>query len=94
MFSSDTERYPFHERAVYLPDESRWEQDPLEIYLKLVIIDHLAEPHLGDAVEYADILALTDLGNVYMKLSGLNLFANDEPLFESAMTFTKQVIEA
>ena len=34
MFSSDTERYPFHQQAVHLPDESRWEQGSLEIYLK------------------------------------------------------------
>ena len=216
MFSSDTERYPFHERAVYLPDASRWERDPLEVYLnrmqtegidravlvhpepygddhrlvldclerepkrfvgtslfypgdadapqKLadlvasqpsiiatrfhahrgkeqyldsfddpgvvalwekavdlgltvelhigpnyaaqvaarisdypetpVLIDHLAEPHMGDAVEYADVLALADFGNVYMKLSGINHFASDEPLFESAREFTKRVIEA
>jgi predicted TIM-barrel fold metal-dependent hydrolase len=216
MFSSDTERYPFHDRAVYMPEATRWEPDPLEVYLnrmqvegidravlvhpepygddhrlildclereqdrlvgtslfypddtdaprKLedlvacqpriiatrfhahrgkeqyldsfddpgvvalwdkaadlglivelhigpnyaaqaaarirdypetpVLIDHLAEPHMGDAVEYAAVLALADLGNVYMKLSGLNHFASDEPLFESAIGFTTRVIDA
>jgi predicted TIM-barrel fold metal-dependent hydrolase len=216
MFSSDTERYPFHEQAVYVPDASRWNPDPLDVYLERmkadgidcavlvhpepygddhrlildclerqqdrlvgtslfyptdtdaprkledlvarqpriistrfhahrgkeqyldsfddpgvvalwkkavdlgliielhigpnyaaqasarirdypetpVLIDHLAEPHMGDAVEYADVLAMADLGNVYMKLSGLGHFASDEPLFESATTFTTRVIEA
>ncbi len=59
-----------------------------------VIIDHLAEPHLGSAVEFAEVLALADLPDVYMKLSGLNHFAQDEPLYESAKPFTKRVIEA
>ena len=59
-----------------------------------VLIDHLAEPHLGSAVEFAEVLALADLPNVYMKLSGLNHFAQDEPLYESAKPFTKQVINA
>ena len=59
-----------------------------------VLIDHLAEPHMGTAVEYADVLDLADFDNVYMKLSALNHFATDEPLFESARAFTKRVIEA
>jgi predicted TIM-barrel fold metal-dependent hydrolase len=59
-----------------------------------VLIDHLAEPHLGSAVEFAHVLELAELPNVYMKLSGLNHFAQDEPLYESAKPFTKRVIEA
>ncbi len=56
-----------------------------------VLIDHLAEPHKGSAVEFADILDLAQFKNVYMKLSGLNHFAKDEPLYESAKPFTRQV---
>lgn len=57
-----------------------------------VLIDHLAEPHMGDAVEYADVLDLASLPNVYMKLSGLNHFATDAPYYESARPFTRRVI--
>ncbi|MGN6671653.1 MAG: amidohydrolase family protein, partial [Thermomicrobiales bacterium] len=59
-----------------------------------VLIDHLAEPKLGTAVEYADVLALAHLDNVYMKLSGLNHFASDGPLYLSALAFTRQVVDA
>ena len=58
------------------------------------LIDHLAEPHQGDAVEFAQVLELAAFENVYMKLSGLNHFARDEPLYESARPFTRRVIEA
>lgn len=57
-----------------------------------VLIDHLAEPHMGNAVEYADVLDLAQFDNVYMKLSGLNHFAKDEPLYESAKPFTRRVV--
>lgn len=59
-----------------------------------VLIDHLAEPQMGNAVEYADVLNLSRFDQVYMKLSGLNHFAKDEPLYESAQDFTRQVVEA
>jgi len=59
-----------------------------------VLIDHLAEPHLGNAVEFADVLALAQFDNVYMKLSGLNHFSQDAPLYEDAMPFTRWAIEA
>ena len=59
-----------------------------------VLIDHLAEPQMGNAVEYADVLNLAQFDQVYMKLSGLNHFAKDEPLYESALPFTRQVIAA
>lgn len=59
-----------------------------------VLIDHLAEPHMGSAVEYADVLALAEFDNVYMKLSGLNHFSNDEPLYEDARPFTRWVTQA
>ncbi|WPP51469.1 amidohydrolase family protein [Catalinimonas niigatensis] len=58
-----------------------------------VLIDHLAEPHMGTAVEFAEVLELAKYPNVYMKLSGLNHFAEDEPLYESALPFTARVIK-
>ncbi len=59
-----------------------------------VLIDHLAEPHLGTGVEFANVLDLASLPNVYMKLSGLNHFAKDEPYYVSAKPFTARVIDA
>jgi predicted TIM-barrel fold metal-dependent hydrolase len=59
-----------------------------------VLIDHLAEPHLGSAVEYADVLELARFPHVYMKLSGLNHFAADGPLYPSAKPFTRWVAAA
>ena len=59
-----------------------------------VLIDHLAEPHKGNAVEYAQVLELAAFPRVYMKLSGLNHFATDAPLYTSARAFTRIVINA
>ncbi len=59
-----------------------------------VLIDHLAEPHMGNGVEFAEILALANFDNVYMKLSGLNHFATDAPLYLSARNFTRLVLDA
>lgn len=59
-----------------------------------VVIDHLAEPHLGTAVEFAEILALARFDNVHMKLSGLDHFADDAPLYLGARNFSRQVVDA
>ncbi|MDA0338204.1 MAG: amidohydrolase family protein [bacterium] len=59
----------------------------------VVVIDHLAEQHMGDAAEFADVLDLAQFDNVYMKLSGLNHFCQDGPLYESARPFTRRVID-
>lgn len=57
-----------------------------------VLLDHLAEPHMGTAVEFAGVLNLAKYPNVYMKLSGIGHFAEDDPYYESAMSFTNRVI--
>lgn len=57
-----------------------------------VIIDHLAEAKLGTPIEYANVLDLAKLPNVYMKLSELENIASDAPLFESLLPFTRRVI--
>ncbi len=59
-----------------------------------VLIDHLAEPHMGTGVEFASVLELARFPHVYMKLSGLGHFAEDAPRYESAKSFTRRVIEA
>ena len=56
-----------------------------------VLIDHLAEAKLGTPIEYADVLELAQFPNVYMKLSGINHFASDGPVYESAKPFTRRV---
>lgn len=60
----------------------------------VVLIDHLAEPHMGSGVEFADVLELASFDRVYMKLSALSHFAQDAPLYESARAFTRRVIAA
>lgn len=57
-----------------------------------VIVDHLAEPKLGTPMEYATVLDLASLPNVYMKLSELENAASDGPLFESLLPFTRLII--
>lgn len=59
-----------------------------------VLIDHCAEPHMGNAVEFADILALLRYDNVYMKLSGLGHFSDDTPLYLEAKPFTRWIADA
>jgi len=59
-----------------------------------VLIDHLGEPTMGNAVEYADVLALAQFDNVYMKLSGVDYIAKDGPLYPSARSFTRWVADA
>ncbi len=77
------------------PDHAQGAAEMLRDYPEsTVLIDHLAEPHMGDAVEFAHVLDLADFDAVYMKLSGLNHFATDAPLYLSARSFTRRVIEA
>jgi predicted TIM-barrel fold metal-dependent hydrolase len=58
-----------------------------------VLIDHLAEPLTGTPVEYADVLALARLNQVYMKLSALTLISQDAPLHMDIATFTRLVAD-
>ena len=77
------------------PDHAQGAAEMLRDYPEsTVLIDHLAEPHMGDAVEYAGVLDLADFDTAYMKLSGLNHFATDAPLYLGARPFTRRVIEA
>ncbi len=77
------------------PDYGAQVRDVLkDMPASVVLIDHLAEPHKGDAVEFANILDLAQFDHVYMKLSGLNHFAKDLPHYESAKPFTKVVADA
>ena len=46
----------------------------------------------GTPVEFANLLDLACFEKVYMKLSGLNHFAKDEPHYLSARPFTRRII--
>ena len=77
------------------PDHAEQVGELLRAYPETTaLIDHLAEPHMGTAVEFAHVLELAKFNRVYMKLSGLNHFAQDGPLYECAKPFTRRVIEA
>jgi predicted TIM-barrel fold metal-dependent hydrolase len=58
-----------------------------------VLIDHMAEPKLGNPYEFANVLDLARFPNVYMKLSGLDYVASDGPLYESLTPFTSRLIK-
>ena len=58
-----------------------------------VLIDHLANPKVGNPWEYADVLDLAKYPGVYMKLSGLGYFATDKPDYESVTPFTRRIIK-
>ncbi|HET7085176.1 MAG TPA: amidohydrolase family protein [Rhizomicrobium sp.] len=58
-----------------------------------VLIDHMGEPKLGNPYEYANMLDLAKLPNVYMKISGMGYIANDGPDFESVRPFTSRLIK-
>jgi predicted TIM-barrel fold metal-dependent hydrolase len=58
-----------------------------------VLIDHLAEPHMGNAVEYAEVLGLARFENVYMKISGLSHISDDAPLYLDVKRFTRLVAD-
>ena len=58
-----------------------------------VLIDHMDEPKLGNPYEFANVLDLAKLPNVYMKLSGLDYIASDGPTYESLRPFTSRLIK-
>ncbi|TFG67010.1 MAG: hypothetical protein E4H27_09560 [Anaerolineales bacterium] len=77
------------------PNYGRQVAEVIETYPAYpVLIDHLAEPQMGNAVEYADILALSRFDNVFMKLSGFSHFSDDAPLHLDAKSFTRLVADA
>ena len=54
-----------------------------------VVIDHFGEPQFGKIPEYADMLALAECANVYMKLSAIAYLSDDAPLFLRVRAFTR-----
>jgi predicted TIM-barrel fold metal-dependent hydrolase len=58
-----------------------------------VLIDHMCEPKLGTPYEYANVLDLAKLPNVYMKISGMGYIASDGPDYRSLLPFTSRLIK-
>ena len=58
-----------------------------------VLIDHLAEPQMGNPVEYAEVLGLARFDNVSMKISGLSHISDDAPLYMDVKRFTRLVAD-
>lgn len=59
-----------------------------------VLVDHMAEAKLGTGPEFSDVVRMSELDNVYMKLSGLNHYADDAPLYTSVIPFSRWVADA
>ena len=59
-----------------------------------VLIDHLCEPAYGTIAEFANVLALAELPNVIMKLSGIAHIALDAPAYTSAARLTRLIADA
>ena len=56
---------------------------------KPVLIDPLCEPSFGTIAEYDDVLALAELPNLTMKLSGLSHVADDATFYLSIAGLTR-----
>jgi predicted TIM-barrel fold metal-dependent hydrolase len=54
----------------------------------------MAEPQLGTAIEYEDVLALAEFPHVTMKMSGLAHFSHEDPPYLDVHTFVQRVAEA
>ncbi len=59
-----------------------------------VLVDHMAEAKFGSAPDFSDTIRLSELDNIYMKLSGLNHYATDEPHYESVVPFSRWVADS
>jgi len=59
-----------------------------------VLVDHMAEAKFGSGPEFSETVRMSELDNVYMKLSGLNHYAEDEPLYESVIPFSRWVADS
>ena len=58
-----------------------------------VLIDHLCEPAYGTIAEFAEVLALAELPNTIMKLSGIAHIAQDAPAFMSVARLTRLIAD-
>ena len=56
-----------------------------------VVVDHFGEPQFGTIPEFADVLALAECANVYIKLSAIEYLSSAAPLFLTVRSFTRQL---
>lgn len=59
-----------------------------------VLIDHMAEPQLGTAEEYEDVLSLARFPNVTIKMSGLSHFSQEPEPYLDTKPLVRRVAEA
>lgn len=59
-----------------------------------VLIDHLAEPGMGNIVEYMSVLELAQFPNVIMKLSGLNHVSTEAPHYLDVQPLVRGLADA
>ena len=59
-----------------------------------VIIDHMARAGQGTPEQYARVLAMARLGNVYMKFSGLNYTSKQPPPHRDLMDLARRTYDA
>lgn len=80
MFSRDQQRYPFHPRAVYIPDESHLQADPLATYLERMRQFGIDRAVLVHPEPYGDDhrLILDCLEREPQRLRGVCLFYPDD----------------
>ena len=59
-----------------------------------VLIDHMGEAKYSSGPDFVDVIKMSELDNVYMKLSGLGHYADDAPLYQSVIPFSKWIADA
>src|SRR3712207_4807137 len=81
IFSADTERFPFHPRAVYTPNASRLSNDPLAVYLQRLDEEGIDRAVIVHPEPYGDDhrLVLDCLQREPERLRGTCLFYPDDP---------------
>ena len=81
MFSRDTQRYPFHPAAAYVPDAAALEKDPLTSYLKRMERLGIDRAVLVHPEPYGDDhrLILDCLGRESRRLRGVCHFFPKDP---------------
>jgi L-fuconolactonase len=77
------------------PDEAPHARALIETYPSVpVVIDHFGEPQFGVITEFAEMLALAECENVYMKLSAIAYLSQAAPLYLDVRRFTRQLANA
>ncbi len=80
-----------HFRPYYSPAINKLAAEFPEIS---VVLDHLGRSGFGNAADFADILALADRPNTYMKFSGVGYSSKEDYPYDDARPTVKRMYEA